>query len=567
MSHEPPADRLEPPAANSAGTVPAPGFALLTAVGYALATTDVFTRLVGLGALSAPEVTAAIAELTVGRAEVVTLQVPLTDGGAAPARLEAVNDAHERLILLEVALPRPADDLDEITSWFGRFVEDSEAIIWLKDLEGRYLYVNGAYCQQLGVEAERIRGLTDADLSQTQAIDGLRNRRVDGPEPVQLEYVIPAFDRRPAYTARRFPLNDASGATLAVCGVASPADQAEIANAECDRLLEVIQWLDGDPAALRRLVLSDWGITATQSHLGPVSAPTQPVAAAASPQPPPGSPPAPAGPAQMPTELSALLQSLQRQVSELESRVGSSAAPAPTEIELLEAELAQLRRQLTAERARAEAAEAALAAAREQITRLERAPATAVTAGPIAPPRPGWDGTAQMALAEGLKGCVDLRSILSEAVSLIGGAGGWDVVVGWLADDQDGRFGAAATWVRSRADMAALETSMWQAHQSPSASAVGSTAASGELAWFHDLGQTGDQHLAHLGDHGMATVVLLPISQAGPSVAVLELATAARAERGAAEDAALRSIEAEIAAAHQRATGTPGATRWGRRSG
>ena len=622
MSHEPSPEGSEHPARPAA----APAFALLTSDGYAVASTDIFTRLVGLDALSSPAATAAVAEITSGRAEQVAFTVPLSAGGEAGARVEAVNDAQERLTLLEVAVPRPGGAPQEITAWFARFGDDSGAIIWLKDLEGRYLSVNGQYTEQLGVEPARICGRTDAELSQFEAIDGPRSKRVGGPEPAQLEYVIPAFDRRPAYTALRFPLSDATGAPIAVCGVASPADQADVANAECERLLAVRDWLQGDPVSLRRAVLSQWGITTLQSQPGRVPAPAlaAPLPSAAAAPPPVAAPaPAPAGSAQLPAEFTQLLQSLQRQVTDLEAKVTSppaspSAAAEPTEaanrfaieqerrrhaaeVERLDAKLGDLHdkmlslsEQLRASQAQVLELQAALEAAREQMTRLERAAAAATAAAaaaasPIVGPAPtpagnlpgrstapvselpvaarlSWDAAAQEALSVGLRGCLNVRSIFSEAVRLIGTAGGWDVVVAWLPDEPDGRLGCAATWVRSPVELAALETSMWQVPQSPTGSAVGSAATTGEFAWINDLGQVSDPHLVHLGDAALGTVVLLPVRREGRSIAVLELASTGRALRSPAVEAALRSIESEVAAAHQRVTDTASASQWGRRS-
>jgi PAS domain-containing protein len=341
LLHEPPADRSGHPVPHSARPAPAPVFALLSADGYAVATTAVFTGLVGLAALGMPAIAGAVAQITSGRAELVRFQIALADGATADGHAEAVNDDHERLILLEVGVPRPAGAPDEITSWFARFGDDSRAITWLKDLEGRYLYINPRYSEQLGVAPERIRGRTDAELSQFEAIDGPRSKRPGGPEPLQLEYVIPAFDRRPAYTAMRFPVQDGAGTPIAVCGVASAADQADIANAECERLLTVLHWLHGEPAALRRLALANWGIKAVQPSGGSAASESQPPTAAA-PLPPATQPlSAPAAPppsyeqtsvpgqnqvsapgrGQLPAELSELLQSLQRRVSELESKV------------------------------------------------------------------------------------------------------------------------------------------------------------------------------------------------------------------------------------------------------
>jgi putative methionine-R-sulfoxide reductase with GAF domain len=106
---------------------------------------------------------------------------------------------------------------------------------------------------------------------------------------------------------------------------------------------------------------------------------------------------------------------------------------------------------------------------------------------------------------------------------------------------------------------------MWQAGQSAAASAVGATAASREITWVNHPATDADRHLAVLGAEGINTVVLVPVSQQGRPVAVLELCTQGSAQETEQANAALRSIEAEIAAASQRLLDAANANQWGRR--
>ena len=79
-------------------------------------------------------------------------------------------------------------------------LDESPAIVWLKDLDGRYLRVNRRYVEQLGTDAERVCGRTDAELTAAGSIEGLRLEEKDiaGREPLELEYLIDAFEERPS---------------------------------------------------------------------------------------------------------------------------------------------------------------------------------------------------------------------------------------------------------------------------------------------------------------------------------------------------------------------------------
>src|SRR5262249_58390558 len=47
---------------------------------------------------------------------------------------------------------------------FVSFMNNSPAIAWAKDADGRHVYMNAAYEQQLGVRLEDCRGKTDSQL-------------------------------------------------------------------------------------------------------------------------------------------------------------------------------------------------------------------------------------------------------------------------------------------------------------------------------------------------------------------------------------------------------------------
>lgn len=101
---------------------------------------------------------------------------------------------------------------------------ESPVIGWLKDMEGRYVYVNRCYVEQLGASEDRLLGRTDAELPVREAIDGprLRDREPIADDPIQLEYRVAACEGRPELTVMRFPIRDETGTVVGVCGVAGP---------------------------------------------------------------------------------------------------------------------------------------------------------------------------------------------------------------------------------------------------------------------------------------------------------------------------------------------------------
>jgi PAS domain S-box-containing protein len=106
---------------------------------------------------------------------------------------------------------------------------ESPVIGWLKDMEGRYVYVNRCYVEQLGASEDRLLGRTDAELPVREAIDGPRLRdRGSIDQQIQLEYRVPACEGRPEFTVMRFPVRDESGTVVGVCGVAGPISDRSV---------------------------------------------------------------------------------------------------------------------------------------------------------------------------------------------------------------------------------------------------------------------------------------------------------------------------------------------------
>jgi hypothetical protein len=194
--------------------------------------------------------------------------------GGAEAELSAVTTADARrcaLVVVPVAANQdPGEDLTDLL--LGEPIDASPAIIWLKDLDGRYLRVNRRYEEQLRTPADQVCGKTDADLSPGESIDGSRLRTNDlvPKEPLELEYTVAASDNRPAFTVLRFALRDRGGKAVAVCGVAAPLDQAQLARSECERLMRIERWSRLDERAIREELLDEWGLAPTGNGSGTV---------------------------------------------------------------------------------------------------------------------------------------------------------------------------------------------------------------------------------------------------------------------------------------------------------
>jgi len=185
----------------------------------------------------------------------------LVDVDGPGALLEAVTDARgARLALLTLAQDKSVYGV--ANALLAAPLDESPAILYLKDLDGRYLRVNRRYQECFGIEEDRLLGFTDRELQPSQTIDGPRLRDEPPPanEPLQLEYIVAGFENRPPLAALRFAVRDRGGVPIGVCGVAAPLVDARVARAECTRLMQIERWSRMEPGEVRSELVDEWGV-------------------------------------------------------------------------------------------------------------------------------------------------------------------------------------------------------------------------------------------------------------------------------------------------------------------
>ena len=141
-------------------------------------------------------------------------------------------------------------------------LDESPALVWLKDLDGRYVRVNSRFTTLLGTSEERLLGRTEAELPPAETVDGPRaqDREEGDEEPLQLEYMVGPFQARDAFVVLRFPVGDRHGVPTPVCGVAAPSPEAHVARSEAARLLRVERWSRLDADSVQAELLAEWGL-------------------------------------------------------------------------------------------------------------------------------------------------------------------------------------------------------------------------------------------------------------------------------------------------------------------
>ncbi|WP_300656436.1 PAS domain S-box protein [Pseudomonas sp.] len=105
-----------------------------------------------------------------------------------------------------------------------QIVDNSSAVIYIKDLEGRYCLVNPAFERFFKLQAEQVLGRSDHELFASEVADRLRTNDlsvISLRHSVEFEEQLLLQNRSWTYLSSKFPLFDENGQVIAVCGIST----------------------------------------------------------------------------------------------------------------------------------------------------------------------------------------------------------------------------------------------------------------------------------------------------------------------------------------------------------
>ena len=105
-----------------------------------------------------------------------------------------------------------------------QIVDNSSAVIFIKDLAGRYRLVNPAFERFFGLSAGEVLGRSDHELFPGEVADALRandQNVINQAQAIEVEEQVRLRDGNWVYLSSKFPLFDAAGRVIAVCGIAT----------------------------------------------------------------------------------------------------------------------------------------------------------------------------------------------------------------------------------------------------------------------------------------------------------------------------------------------------------
>jgi PAS domain S-box-containing protein len=154
-------------------------------------------------------------------AQRLAAELPLreTTGGK-----DEIGRLNEQLKATSALLSSRTKALRESEARLQAVVDNTSSVIFMKDLESRFLLLNRPFEKLFGIKRDSLIGRSAHQVFPKEFADVYRANDLEAlasPKPLQFEEIAPQGDGLHTYLTTRFALRDASGEPYAICGIST----------------------------------------------------------------------------------------------------------------------------------------------------------------------------------------------------------------------------------------------------------------------------------------------------------------------------------------------------------
>lgn len=139
-------------------------------------------------------------------------------------KLRATLSRHDEIGKLGADFNTMLDTIEKSKRDMQDIMDNSPAVIYVKDIEGRFTFINNQFEKLFNLTRKNIVGKTLHDIFPQQIADDLKNNDRDvlkTGQALESEEVVPQKDRMHTYRSVKFPLYDDNENIYAVCGIST----------------------------------------------------------------------------------------------------------------------------------------------------------------------------------------------------------------------------------------------------------------------------------------------------------------------------------------------------------
>ncbi len=111
-------------------------------------------------------------------------------------------------------------------------LDNTTAVVYLKDIQGRYVLINCRYETLFHIKKNEIEGKTDYDIFPKEMADDLHandQKVLESRAPLEFEETVPQDGGIHTYISIKFPIFDSTGTPCAVCGISTDITHRKLA--------------------------------------------------------------------------------------------------------------------------------------------------------------------------------------------------------------------------------------------------------------------------------------------------------------------------------------------------
>jgi len=151
----------------------------------------------------------------------------------------------------------------ERTKEIASILENTPAVVFVKDTKLRYLFVNTRFQELFDIKKDDIRGKTEYDIFPTRIAHRLHESELKvlaEERPFHVEEEIPQKDGLHTYLLVRFPIFDEDGSISSLCGIATDVTELKDAQNQLRRLsARIMDGQEEERAAIARELHDELG--------------------------------------------------------------------------------------------------------------------------------------------------------------------------------------------------------------------------------------------------------------------------------------------------------------------
>lgn len=159
----------------------------------------------------------------------------------------------DRLVNEAARLEQLNEELSAAKQQLQDVIDNSPMLIYAKDRNGRYIFANRHFEQEIGLDPEQMIGFRDEDLFGSDFADSYRGHDLQvyrTGRPISVEETASVGKQVHTYISTKFPLRDPYGSIYATCGISMDITQAKAAQEQLRRAekMEVVSRLSSGVA-------------------------------------------------------------------------------------------------------------------------------------------------------------------------------------------------------------------------------------------------------------------------------------------------------------------------------